>query len=119
MENTTLRLIVNLNIKPGQVGAFKEMARKLAGSVEAAEPNTLSYEWYVNDDEEQCYVAECYPDSDALLSHLGNVGSALGALLEIAPLTEMLVFGSPSEKATEILSGFGARFLPLMAGFTR
>ena len=119
MENSELRLIVGLKINEGQLEKFKSMAQEIAGSVEATEPNTTAYEWFINDTGDKCYVSESYPDSSALMSHLQNVGSALGPLLEIAPLTEMLVFGTPSIEATEVLSGFGAQIFPSIAGFSR
>jgi len=119
MENTELRLIVGLNIGEGQLEKFKNMAQEIAGSVEATESNTSAYEWFINDAGDKCYVSELYPDSDALISHLKNVGAALGPLLEIAPLTEMLVFGMPSDEAAEILNGFGAQLFPFLAGFKR
>ncbi len=119
MENTTVRLIVKFNINQGQLAAFKGMAAGIVDSVEAEEPLTTSYEWYINDSGDACYVSECYPNSDVLLAHLDHVGDALGALVEIAPLAEMLVFGSPSDAAMEVLSGFGAQVFPFEAGFVR
>ena len=119
MENSMLRIIIQLNINPGQLDTFKGMAQDISSNVEANEPLTNGYEWYISDNGEICYVAECYPDSDALLNHLKNEEDVLGPLLDIAPLSEMLVFGSPSDTALEALSGFGAKIFPLAAGFTR
>lgn len=119
MENSMLRIIVHLNISPERLDTFKGMAQDIVSNVEADEPLTNGYEWYISDNGKNCYVAECYQNSDALLNHLENVGDALGPLLDIAPLSEMIVFGSPSDTALEVLSGFGAKIFPLTAGFTR
>ena len=119
MGKKAIRLFVCLNIDEDRFDQFKRMVQAMAESVESTEPNTLSYEWYTNTSEGKCYISEHYPDSESFLTHLDNVGAALGPLLEVAPLTELLVFGTPTDEAAEVLSGFGAKIFPYIAGFSR
>ncbi len=119
MENATLQIIVRLDIGEGQLESFKSMAQQIADNVEATEQSTRAYEWFINAAGDKCYVSESYPDSDALMLHINNVGAALGPLLEIAPLSSMLVLGTPSNEAAEVLSGFGAQIFLFSAGFSR
>ncbi|MDK2754129.1 MAG: hypothetical protein KYX61_09730 [Gammaproteobacteria bacterium] len=37
------------------------------------EPNTVVYEWYINEDGSECHLLETFKDSDAFMVHLGNV----------------------------------------------
>ena len=37
------------------------------------EPNTVVYEWYINEDGSECHLLKTFKDSDAFMVHLGNV----------------------------------------------
>lgn len=119
MSNTAIRLHTGIKINQGQLEVFKELATKVVIKVEAEEPNTLVYEWYINTEGDTCYVSEYFSDSKALVKHLTAAGEYLPPLLEVCSLTQLLVLGSPSKEATEILSGLGAQFFSRKAGFTR
>ncbi|MCH6258915.1 hypothetical protein MLD52_20330 [Puniceicoccaceae bacterium K14] len=119
MSTERIKMIVTLNVGQGNPTLFTKLSKELAESVESNEPSTMTYEWYMDDAAETCYLVEAYPNSDALLSHLENVGARLGPIIEAAPLSELLVLGTVSEKAEEVLSGFGAKIVPLHAGFQR
>ena len=119
MSTERIKMLVTLNVGQGNPELFKKLSKELVKSVESNEASTIAYEWFMDDNAETCYIMECYPNSDALLSHLENVGAQLGPILEVAPLSELLVLGAVSEKAAEVLSGFGANIVPLHAGFQR
>src|SRR5262245_50161349 len=108
-----------MNVQADKVETFKTMARELSTSVEAEEPETRSYEWYLSDDGAECYFTELLADSDALMAHLAHVGQAVGPPYAVAPIAEVVVFGSPSAKVGEVLAGLGARCYPRLAGFVR
>lgn len=119
MSTEYIKMVVTLNVGQGNPELFKKLSTELANSVEFNEASTISYEWFMDDAAKTCYIMECYPNSDALLSHLENVGPQIGPILETASLSEMLVLGKVSERAAEVLSGFGAKIVPLYAGFQR
>lgn len=119
MNTERIKMIVTLNVGKGNPALFTKLSKELVESVESDEPSTIIYEWYMDDAAETCYIVESYPNSDALLSHLEYVGSRLGPIIEAAPLSQLLVLGSVSEKAAEVLAGFGAKIVPLHAGFQR
>ncbi len=119
MNNKELRLIVGLTIAESQLEEFKNRVIALIQKVETTEPTTISYEWFINEAGTKCYVSESFESSEALLSHSQNSGSVLGPVLELAPITEMIVFGKPNEEVVEALSEHGAKFLSFEAGFSR
>ena len=119
MADNPLRVVVRLSVRSGQGEAFKKLVAELSASVEAEEPRMRSYEWYLSDDGADCYVTELLADSDAFMAHLAHVGQSLGPLLEIAPISELVVLGSPSAPAKEAIAGLGPRFFRPLAGFAR
>jgi len=119
MGADSFRLVVHQGINKGGFEAFKKMAQDMTMGVEANEPNTLCYEWYVSDDGTDCYLVESYTDSEALLEHLSHVGEALHKMLDVSPLMELLVLGTPNKEVREALAGMGAKFFPLLIGCTR
>lgn len=111
--------IIELTIAAGKVDEFKAMAKGFIGGVQANEPNTLGYQWYLCEDGSRAILQETFSSSEALLTHLGNVGPSLPPLFAIAPITRFEVIGSASDDAREALAGLGAVHFPHMAGFDR
>jgi quinol monooxygenase YgiN len=79
---------------------FKELAAH-ALEVTQGESGNSQYDWYFNHDESCCVVRETYEHSDAVLTHMGNVGEVLGKLVELGSGLEIEVFGSPSAQLME------------------
>ena len=119
MSDASFRLIVRQGINPGKLDEFKELARQFTEGLEEVEPGTLGYEWFIAEDGRECYLNECYTDSEAFLSHFAGVGPKIGIMLEISPMMEAVVLGDPSPEAREALSKLGARFYSRHAGFAR
>lgn len=119
MSEERITILITLNVGKGIPELLKELSKELAERVESDEAFTKSYECFMDDVAETCYFMKCYPDSDALMSHLENIGADLGPILASAPLSELLVLGQVSEEAADVLSGFNAKIIPLYAGFQR
>ena len=119
MADNSLRVVVRMRVGSGQVEALEKLVAQLTASVEAAEPGMRSYEWFLSDDGADCYFTELLADSDAFMAHLAHVGPSLGPLFEIAPVSEVLVLGSPSRAVKEAIAGFGPKYLRPVAGFAR
>ena len=62
------------NIAPGNLAEFKESSPHSASEITKGEGTTLQYDWFFSDDETKCVVRETYTNSDAVLSHMANVG---------------------------------------------
>ena len=119
MADDSFRIVAKMRIQPGQRATFERLVRELTVSVEAEEPGTRAYEWYVSADGAACYFHEWLASSEAFLAHLAHVGPALPPLYAVAPITQALVFGDPSAAVKEALAGFGPEYFPRADGFTR
>lgn len=94
------------NIPSGNLLEFKKLAAQ-ALEITKGEAGTLQYDWFFNDDETVCVVRETYADSDAVLTHMANLGELLGKLLEVGGGCEFEVFGSPSAQLLEAGAALG------------
>jgi quinol monooxygenase YgiN len=119
MADGPFRMIVRQGIKPGKLEEFKKMAEELTSGVDANEPTTLGYEWFIDEDGSSCYLIESYGNAEAFLLHFQNLGAKLGAMLEISPLEEMVVVGDLTPQVKEMLAGLGAKFYSPHVGVAR
>ena len=119
MADGPFRMIVRQGIKPGKLDELKKMAEGLTSGVEADEPTTLGYEWFISEDGSSCYLIESYGSAEAFLLHFQNLGSKLHDMLEISPLEEMVVVGEPGPQVREMLADLGAKFYTPHVGVKR
>jgi quinol monooxygenase YgiN len=106
-------------IAAGKLEEFKELSAPLTAGVEASEPTTLGYEWFIDGDGDSCYLVDAYGSSADFLLHFNNLGAKLEQMLAISPLEEMIVLGDPDDQVKEMLSHLGAKFYRSHVGFTR
>ncbi len=83
--------------------------------VEANEPGTTDYQFYLNETEIKCLVHETYVNSDAVLAHNAGVASK-PKILSISRISRFDVYGHPGE---ELLTSFHPQTFNLFTGFTR
>ena len=95
------------NIAPERLAEFKEAAAR-ALEITKNEPATLQYDWFFSDDETKCVVRETYADSQAVLSHVANVGDLIGQIAELGGGLEIEAFGDPSPELLETAAAFNA-----------
>lgn len=119
MSDGPFRMIVRQGIKPGKLEEFKQLSAALTAGVEATEPATLGYEWFLDAEGTSCYLVESYGSSADFLLHFGNLGDKLERMLAISPLEEMIVLGEPSDQVKEMLSHLAAQFYRPHVGFAR
>ena len=119
--STFIRIVVTLRIEPGKKSEFIEMITKNTIGLEANEPRTRGYEWYMGDND-KCIVIETYDDSEAIFEHMANTRSGIlpNPVPELASVEEMRVFGSPNDKLKEALTARrDAKFFDTIAFFYR
>lgn len=114
-----IRAVAEVSIPEGTIDEFKKLASEIIDRVEATEPETLSYEWFLSEDQRTCYVVQLYQDSEAVMAHLKNIGDLSGPLHELAPLTGLAVFGTPSDELRQALEPAGPRLFAHWNGVTR
>lgn len=108
MDDASIGYTVEFEVKEGQVDAFKQKAAEAIELVEKHEPDTLMYEWFVAEDGQTARSCEWFTDSEGAIAHLTGpaLTKLLPGLLESAEITNVEVFGTPSEKLAEMLSDF-------------
>ena len=84
MQNTTLQLCTKLDIKPGQLSTFIDKLQRFTATIEATEPLTSTYAWYISDEGNCCYIVERFPNSDAFMEHLNDLSEEMVLLLRSA-----------------------------------
>lgn len=115
----TVKFTVELVVQRHQLSDFKRIAREMNTIVRKDEPLTLQCQWFFHEGEDKWYLTESFPDSDAFLHHLGDVGPQLSQLLEIAELSRFEVFGELSLAARATIASFGVKYFTLWEGVSR
>ena len=114
-----IRIVGEFTINEGKTEAFKELIKTAIETVRSNEPDTLRYEFYFNEDETACYPLELFRNSQAVLTHLEDVGAIVSKLSEVAQITRVEIYGNASDELKQALAPFGAKFFKHWGGFTR
>jgi quinol monooxygenase YgiN len=114
-----IRATAEISIPPEKINEFKVLSAKIIAKVQANEPDTFSYEYFLSSDESKCYVVQSYKNSEAVLAHLENISDLAGPLHEVAPLTGLMIFGSPSDELRRVLEPVRPQIFERWNGVTR
>ena len=108
-----------LTIKEGKLEDFKSIVNTMVEITELNEPNTLVYEYHINEDASECHLLETFKDSDAFMVHLENVGHRFDALFKSATMTRAKIYGSPSAELQQALDPLGVEYFAHLNGIER
>jgi quinol monooxygenase YgiN len=120
-QNQTIHFRAEFTIEQGKIQEYKKLVQEMSKMVEAYEPDTINYQFYLNKDETKCTVFETYVNSEAALAHNNGIASQtiLPNIFSLAKISRFDVYGSPSEELQKLLANFGAETFNLFAGFSR
>lgn len=107
-----IQLRATIQIHPGKLEQFKQLAAQALAVVREKDPGTRQYDWYLNEDETVCVVRESYADAAAIVAHGANVGAILRQMGEISSM-QLEVFGDVPQPLRDGL----ARLNPSYYGF--
>ena len=105
-----------LSIKEGKLDDFKAIVSTMVEITNLNEPNTLVYEYHINEDGTECHLLETFKDSDAFMVHLGNVGHLFDTLFESATMTRAKIYGNPSAELQQALDPLGVEYFAHLNG---
>ena len=108
-----------LSIKEGKLDDFKAIVSTMVEITNLNEPNTLVYEYHINEDGTECHLLETFKDSDAFMVHLGNVGHLFDTLFESATMTRAKIYGNPSAELQQALDPLGVEYFSHLNGIER
>jgi len=88
--------------------------------VEGNEPDTISYQFYLNKDQTKCLVHETFTSSEAALVHINSVESQtiLLKILNVSRMNKLDVYGNPSEGLRKVLASHSPQTYNSFAGFS-
>jgi quinol monooxygenase YgiN len=122
MKQNQIHFFVECTISEGNLDNFKDIARKISTLIQDNEPNTKTYQWYLNREGTKCIIHEVYPDSEVMLAHgrVKDFRKMLSQMVKIAPITSFYVLGDLTEEAKKVMTGSsGDNIYSSFTGFTR
>jgi quinol monooxygenase YgiN len=121
MANNQIRFRAEFMIDEGKIEEFRKLVRDMSRAVEANEPDTIDYQFYLNREGTKCIVHETYANSEAALTHNNSVVSQtiLPKIFLVSKVSRFDAYGNPSEELQKVLTSFDAETFNLIAGFSR
>ena len=112
--------IIKCSIK-SDANEFRKWANDRAAKYvfDLKEGKTISYEWYLSDDNTEATLVESFIDSDGAMQRLNNHMSSPIAeeVIKHVDFKEWLVFGNSKQDLIDVLTPFGAIFNKHHCGF--
>jgi quinol monooxygenase YgiN len=120
-DNNNIHFRAEVVIEEGKREEYKKLVRDMSRTVEANEPDTLQYQFYLNRDETKCIVNEIYANSEAALAHINGVASQtiLPKIHNVSKISRLDVYGNPSKELQNVLPDIGTRTYVPFVGFSR
>ena len=118
-SSTPFILIARIQVKPGKVQEYLELAIKTDAAVEASEPGMLHHTFDQDPDDPLAFVwSEVYANDAAFLAHLSNpiVGDYLAKHAELGDGFSVEVYGTIGAECRAAMAATG---LPLKIFETR
>jgi quinol monooxygenase YgiN len=120
-DNSSIHFRALVTIVKGKREEYKKLVQEMCRAVEADEPGTLHYQFYLNRDETKCIVNEIYADSEATLAHINGVASQtiLPKIHNVSRISRLEVYGSPSQELQKVLADVVLQTYIPFTGFSR
>jgi quinol monooxygenase YgiN len=110
--------IFHVSIDPADYDAFKALIEQIVEAT-SREPDTITYEYVVNDARTELHIIERYRPQ-GLLPHVHQTFAPFAdRFLELAKIERLYVYGETTPEIRETLDRFGAVYLTPVAGFSR
>jgi hypothetical protein len=113
-------------IREGKIEELKRAMKSLTEFVEENNPHLLSYQFFLNADQNQMTVVALHPDSKALQFHLQMGAGEFGEFATLIELERIEVYGAVSaavleqlQQKAENLGGGTVAVHEFFAGFVR
>ena len=71
--NNNIHFRAEVIIEEGKKEEYKKLIQDMSRAVEANEPDTINYRFYLNESETECIIWETYVNSEAVLVHINGV----------------------------------------------
>jgi len=85
--------VTRFSVHPGQEVLFHELAQDAFNLVDATEPATPGYEWFINESGTECLTLDIYDNAEALTAHLRNANEKMTKVLDLVT-SKVELFGA-------------------------
>lgn len=106
---TMIFAVARFSILPGRHAEFRELAAEAFGLVQANEPGTIGYEWFLDGDE--CLTVDIYRDAAALAAHMANAGPTMAKILRIVESDTRIYGALPEAMRGRFKPELGVRYI--------
>jgi quinol monooxygenase YgiN len=119
--NNSIHFRALVTIMKGKREEYKKLVKEMSRAVEANEPGTLHYQFYLNRDETKCIINEIYANSEATLAHINGVASQtiLPKIHNVSRISRLDVYGNPSKELQKVLADVVLQTYIPFTGFSR
>lgn len=100
---STLQVSARLELHGDRLKDLKRLAKASVERVQQRDSGTLQYDWFYNEERQECVVRETYTDSDALLAHIEHVQDLVDELTDLGSMS-VEVYGDPSAELQDALA---------------
>jgi quinol monooxygenase YgiN len=107
MNSNQIHFRAEFTIEEGKTEEFTKLIQDMSRTVEANEPNTLEYKFYLNGDKTKCIVHETYRNSEAAHNNGVATKTILPKFFGISKVSRFDVYGNPSDELQKVLISFG------------
>ncbi len=111
--------LISANIREGKLSEAKDHFQKMVDKTTADDEFVMDYEFFVNEEEGVVRIYERYPDSAAVMNHMGVVNDLLGPLGALIKVSNMEIFGNPDEKVIKAFDMWKPLVSPLSSGVSK
>ena len=119
-KSQKITFIIQCSVK-SDANEFRKWANDRAAKYvfDLKEVKTISYEWYLSDDNKEATLVESFIDSDGAMQRLNNHMSSPIAeeVMQHVDIKKWLVFGNSKQDLIDTLTPFGASFNRHHCGF--
>ncbi len=122
--STPFILIARIQVKPGKVQEYLELASKTDAAVEASEPGMLHHTFDQDPENPLCFTwSEVYKNDAAFLAHLTNppVGAYLQGHAQLGDGFTVEVYGTVGQKCKDAMdaTGLPIKIFETKCGYSR
>lgn len=112
--------VFKVAVNDGALEEFRALVAEMNDANEAAEPDTLTYEWFLADDDSTVHLYERYVDNAAAMNHVARFGENFaGRFLALLSVTGVDIYGPAGADLKQALAGFSPTYYASIGGFAR
>jgi|TARA_B110000305_G_C19406548_1_gene623087 quinol monooxygenase YgiN len=120
-KSDQIKFYLDLEINSKSPNKAIALIEEMVFFIKDLEPNTITYEYYISEDNKSISLREVYKNSEAALTHMNNfeAGPYAEKFLELMRINSFQVMGNASDDLMESVKAFTDDNRVLISGFDR